>query len=245
MNNAKNKLYKFDLHSHTTYSKHWFWGTDALNSPKSMINVARKKGLSGIAITDHQTVKGSLVGREYAKRFKDFTVIRGMEIHTKSGDVIALGIKENIPDNLPLDETIEKIHSLSGIGIAAHPFANFLVRKCVGVNAKKLDAIEVFNTCSCKKFQNKKALKLAEESNKPKTAGSDAHSIMDIGRAGIECNSTKEDDIIEEILRKNVKIFGTYMPFKNITMYIVMKFSRSLRYKILKPFWQKQVQLFL
>ncbi len=236
---------KFDLHSHTTYSKHWFWGTDALNSPKSMINAARRRGLSGIAITDHQTVKGSLVGIEYAKKFRDFTVIKGMEIHTKSGDVVALGISEDIPDNLSLEETIEKIHDLSGVAIAAHPFANFLVRKCVGVNAKMLDAVEVFNAGSCKKFQNMKALNLAEKFKKPKTAGSDAHNIMDIGRAGIECNSIREDDVIEEILKKKVKIFGTYTPYRNMAMHTLLKFSRSLRYKILKSFSRKQVRLFL
>ncbi len=235
-------MHRFDLHSHTVYSKHWFWGTDALNSPKTMVKAARKKGLSGLAITDHQTVRGSIVGKKYASGIKDFTVITGMEIHTLSGDIVALGIKENVPDNMPLDITIEKIHSLGGIAVAAHPFASFLVRKCVGREAKKLDAIEVFNAGSCKKFQNMKALRLAEKLSKPKTAGSDAHSIMDVGRAGIECNSAREDDIIEEIMKKEVKIFGSYTPYRNIAAITLLKFSRSLKYRILKPFLPRKVR---
>jgi len=223
---------KFDLHSHTVYSKHWFWGMDALNTPRQMVKAAIKKGMNGLAITDHQTVKGSLVAKSFAKRCKDFIVVTGSEIRTFSGDVVALGIKEDVPDDLSLAETIERIHNLGGIAVAAHPFAKFIVRKCVGYEAKRLDAIEVFNAGSCKGFQNKKAMEYANNLNKPKTAGSDAHCMRDAGRAGIICNARTQDDILDCILKKRCSIFGEYTPYRDLAYLSIMKFSRSLKNRI-------------
>lgn len=223
---------KFDLHSHTVYSKHWFWGMDALNTPQQMVKAAIKKGMDGLAITDHQTVKGSLVAKSFAKRYKDFIVVTGSEIRTFSGDVVALGIEKDVPDDLSLAETIEKIHALGGIAVAAHPFAKFLVRKCVGYEAKKLDAIEVFNAGSCKGFQNKKALEYANNFKKPKTAGSDAHCMRDVGRAGIICSARTQDDVLNSIMKKRCDIFGKYTPYIDLAYLSIMKFSRSLKNRI-------------
>lgn len=230
---SKNQeVLKFDLHSHTVYSKHWFWGMDALNTPQQMVKAAIKKGVRGLAVTDHQTVKGSLVAKNFAKRYKDFIVLTGSEIRTFSGDVVALGIKKDVPDDLSLADTIEKIHALGGIAVAAHPFAKFLVRKCIGCEAKMLDAIEVFNAGSCKGFQNRKALKYADELRKPKTAGSDAHCMRDVGRAGITCDARTQDDVLDYIMKKRCSIFGEYTPYKDLAYLSIMKFSRSLKNRI-------------
>ncbi len=229
MKQSKNSGQKFDLHSHTTYSKHWFWGMDALNTPQEMVKVAIKRGMNGLAITDHQTVKGSLVAKRFAKRYRDFIVITGAEIRTISGDVVALGIKEDVPDDLSLGETVEKIRRQGGIAVAAHPFAKFMVRKCVGDEARRLDAIEVFNAGSCKGFQNRKALRYAEKFRMPKTAGSDAHCMRDVGRAGIICEARTQDDVLENIMKKRCRIFGEYTPYKDLAYLSIMKFSRSLK----------------
>ncbi|MFZ3077285.1 MAG: PHP domain-containing protein [Candidatus Aenigmatarchaeota archaeon] len=229
---SKNQEQRFDLHSHTTYSKHWFWGMDALNTPQQMVKAAMKRGMNGLAITDHQTVKGSLVAKIFAKRYKDFIVITGIEIRTLVGDVVALGIREDVPDDLNLADTIERIHNLGGIAVAAHPFAKFIVRKCVGYEAKRLDAVEVFNAGSCKGFQNKKALEYANNFNKPKTAGSDAHCMRDVGRAGITCDAQTQDDVLEAIMKKRCSIFGKYTPYRDLAYLSIMKFSRSLKNRI-------------
>ncbi len=224
--------HKFDLHSHTVYSKHWFWGTDALNTPQQMVKAAIKKGMSGLAITDHQTVKGSMVAKKFAKRCKGFIILTGTEIRTLAGDVVALGINKDVPDDLSLAETIERIRALGGIAVAAHPFAKFLVRKCIGYEAKRLDAIEVFNAGSCKAFQNKKALEYAKNFNKPKSAGSDAHCARDVGKAGIICSARTQDDVLEEIMKKRCEFFGEYTPYKDLAYLSIKKLSRSLKSRI-------------
>ena len=61
-------LHRFDLHTHT------FFSSDACNSPEEMIEAAQRRGLSGIAITDHNTCEAHdyLQGRQLPK---DFLVI--------------------------------------------------------------------------------------------------------------------------------------------------------------------------
>jgi len=219
---------RFDIHMHTTYSNHHFWGKDALNTPQEMVDAAIKRGLSGIAITDHQTVKGSLVAKEYAKKYKHFKVITGIEIKTKAGDLLGLGVTHDIPDNLPLNETIEKIHKQGGLAIAPHPFGEFGLRECLKEKAVKADAIEVFNATSCREFQNRKARQLALKHKKVAVAGSDAHYFKVVGNAGIICH----EDPLEAIRKGRVKIFGTYTPLKTITKISLKKFSRSIRERL-------------
>ncbi|MCW1296130.1 MAG: PHP domain-containing protein [Candidatus Parvarchaeota archaeon] len=213
---------KIDLHCHTIYSKNKLWGRDAFNTPKEMVKAAMKKGLDGLAITDHQTVKGSLVARDYIKRIgKRFLLITGIEICTKDGEVIGLDIKEDVRDDLSLEETIEKIHALGGIAIAVHPFAKHLFRKCVGDKAIKADAVEVFNA-SCRGDSNPKALELANKFKKPKVAGSDAHHVTDVGNAGIICDG----DPISMILKGKVEIFGKYNGIKSLVLLSGKKLAR-------------------
>jgi len=220
---------RIDCHAHTIYSKHWFWGFDSLNTPEEMIKAAIKKGLDGLAITDHNTVKGSLIAKKIAKKYKDFVIITGSEIKTIDGEVTALGIKEDVPLGLSIEQTIEKIHDLGGIATVPHPFGKYFFRKCAGEKAVKADAIEVFNS-TLTDVANKKALILAEKFKKSKTAGSDAHSIREVGNGGIICDS----DPIEAILKGKVKIFGRYTPLINIAYLTARKFIRSAEWRILR-----------
>jgi hypothetical protein len=217
---------KIDCHCHTVYSKHWLWGFDSLNTPEEMIKTAIKKGLNGLAITDHNNVKGSLVAEKIAKRYKGFKIITGTEIKTDSGEIIGMGIRENVPVFLSIEETIEKIHDLGGIAVAPHPFGNYLFRKCVKENALKADAIEVFNA-TLTKSANNKALVLSKKFKTGKTAGSDAHSINEVGNAGIVCSNPLED-----ILKGRVEIFGRKTPLSDIAYLISRKFIRTVEWRL-------------
>jgi len=222
---------RFDLHCHTIYSEHHFWGRDALNTPQEMVKAAMKKGLSGLAITDHQTVKGSLVAKEFVKSHNlKFNIITGLEIKTLSGDLLGLGIKENIPNNLSLEDSIQRVHDLGGIAVAPHPYGEFGFRECLRDRAIKADAIEIFNASSCRNFQNQKAKKLAEKYKKPFSAGSDAHYYKDVGNAGVICDS----DPLEALRKGDTRVFGTYTPLKHIAYLTLSKFKRSIKFRILR-----------
>jgi predicted metal-dependent phosphoesterase TrpH len=217
---------KIDCHCHTIYSKHWFWGFDALNTPEQMIRFAIKKGFDGLAIVDHNDVKGSLIAKKVARRYK-FTILTGAEIKTLSGDLIALGVKENIPMRLTVEETVDRIHDLGGVAIAPHPFGKYFFRTCLGDEASKADAVEVFNA-TLTSLANKRALILSQKFRKGRSAGSDAHSVKEVGNAGIICG----DDPIEDIIKGRAKVFGQSTTLANISYLVARKFFRSIEWRL-------------
>lgn len=64
-------MFRADLHCHSYYS-------DGSLSPKELIDLAQKEELHGLAITDHDTVKGVLEGLAYARE-KSIRFISGVE----------------------------------------------------------------------------------------------------------------------------------------------------------------------
>ncbi|MHA1686208.1 MAG: CehA/McbA family metallohydrolase [Candidatus Heimdallarchaeaceae archaeon] len=197
---------KFDLHIHSKYSP------DSKNEPKEIIKMAKKKGLKGIAITDHDTVK--FYEKEYEK--KGIIIVPGIEISTKKGHIIALGIKEKIEKKLTVEETIEKIKEKGGIAVIAHPFD--ITRKGIGKEIRKLEKIVVETQNGATMFQkfNEKAKKYAEKNKLPETGGSDAHRIKDIGMAYTETEETIEnvEELIEAIRKRKTKGEGTHLTVK-------------------------------
>jgi len=227
---------KIDLHSHTIYSRHAFWGRDALGTPEQSIRMAIRRGLDGLAITDHQTVRGGFAGKAWAKSNRpDFLVLPGTEIRTIKGDIVALGVDEDVPDNMSVDETVDRIHDLNGVAVAAHPYAAFIFRRAVKDEAVKADAIEVFNASTSLNWRaNRRALELARANRKPGTAGSDAHVARDVGRAGIECSADTIDGILRAIRKGKFTIFGDYTPIWDLAYLTTRKFARAAKYRIMR-----------
>ena len=94
------KMLKLDLHIHSQYSE------DAIGTVKEIKKSVQKKGLHGMAITDHNSVKGGLMAKKIAT--KDFIIIPGMEISTKDGHLLALNVTKDIDRGLPVEETDRK-----------------------------------------------------------------------------------------------------------------------------------------
>ena len=197
-------MLKIDLHVHSSYSM------DGKISIKEIIKYAKKQKLNGLAITDHNTIKGGLIGLKEVANSNDFIVIPGIEISTNSGHLIGLNLREDIPKHLSPIETKEKIVSLGGICIIPHPYRIFSGIRTKNIKAiDSFDCIEVFNS-RCTKTQNKKALMLADKINKCKIGGSDAHLSYEIGRSYtvFETNSYNIDDLIQEIKSKKTNGYG-------------------------------------
>lgn len=68
----------FDLHVHTTAS-------DGTLEPREIVAEAASIGLTGIAVTDHDTVSGIEEARSFAARQDNFEVIPGIELNTNAG----------------------------------------------------------------------------------------------------------------------------------------------------------------
>jgi predicted metal-dependent phosphoesterase TrpH len=164
---------KADLHVHTTYSR------DSIITPEELVFYAKKRGLTAVAVTDHNQVDGA---KKIAKK-TDFLIIPGTEVSSLGGHIVGLNVQEAIPKGLPVEETVDRIHQAGGIAIACHPFA--LIKGSVGkyVN-KKFDAVETRNASSFPyKSASRKADLLADHFGLPKVAGTDAHIGQAIGSA--------------------------------------------------------------
>ncbi len=191
---------KLDAHIHTIYSP------DGNENPKDIIKYLKKNGLSGMAVVDHNTLKGA---KNAIKIAENFLVIPGMEIKTKKGHILAIGIEKEIERNDVIEEIIEEINEKGGIAVIAHPFRFSKVR----INT---DAIEIMNGRNFPR-QNKKASEYAKKRNMPFTAGSDGHYLWEMGKIYIEMNAERIDDAIGEIMKKRVKVGGEnnfFNPFK-------------------------------
>jgi len=80
---------KFDLHIHSEYS------SDSFVPIKKILKFSKKIGLSGIAITDHNTIKGGLEAKKLNK--SDLVIIIGSEITLNNGgELLGLFLQREI-----------------------------------------------------------------------------------------------------------------------------------------------------
>ena len=202
-------MMKLDLHIHSQYSE------DGIGSPKEIIKNLKKKGLQGMAITDHNSIKGSLKALKVAP--KDFIIIPGVEISTLDGHMIALDIKENIKRGLTIEETVKQIIDLGGIPIVPHLFRNMsgIKEEKLLTIKKKLSAIEVFNSCSVYN-SNLKTAQCAKEYNLGGTGGSDSHVPEYAGYGYTIVNTTdfSKDAVISEITKGMTWGEGIVLPLE-------------------------------
>ena len=174
-----------DLHTHS------FFSGDGVSSPEEMIASARRKGLQGFALTDHNTCKGidyllkkGLI-RPDGLPVDGFLIIPGVEVSTDDGHLLCLGV--TLPTNMkgePAAAVCQAIHERGGLAIPPHPYDYFRagIRESV-IKTLQIDAMEVFNAATTFQSCNTKAYKYAEAHGLPMTAGSDAHHENSIGTA--------------------------------------------------------------
>lgn len=192
----KNPLYLLDLHIHSKYSP------DSISEPKSIAKVARLRGINVIAVTDHNTIRGGLETKEYES--DDLKVIVGSEIKTLSGEIIGLFLHKEIPKNLNAIETIKRIHRQGGLAVIPHPFDTVRKNSMRYLDKDTLnliDGIEVLNVRSIAR-SNLTAQEFAYKHKLKFTAGSDAHTLLEIGGACLQSGSKKldSDEEIKKVL---------------------------------------------
>ena len=107
-----------------------------------------------------------------------------MEVSAKEGHIIGLDITEHIQKGLSAKETIDKIHSHSGIAIAAHPYD--IYRRGVKDLILKLDfdAVEVVNGHTFTNSRDPETL--CRQGGIPMVGGSDAHALEEVGSVTVE-----------------------------------------------------------
>lgn len=195
------------MHCHSYYSN------DGINSPRSLLIEAKNKGLNGIALTDHNTTKGWKEAQEAADKI-GMILIQGEEIKIKEnnktiGEILAyFTTKEINSERKTVQEVIKEIHNQNGLAIIAHPYHWKKPFKELEKYKNLVDGIEIFNSRSQSKKGNEMSARFAKKNNLPRIAGSDSHTIFEIGQAYIEIDTTNIEEMKNLIKNNDVRIKG-------------------------------------
>ncbi len=182
---ADNNLIKVDMHCHTRLSK------DSLNDPRKLVDSAAARGLGELCVTDHNALSAALA----LSRLPDLPIriIPSEEVKSSEGEIIGYYLTELVPKGLTPEETVKRIKGQGGLVAVPHPFDSLRTGSRLQtpalerlVAAGLIDILEVLNARSIDPEDNRRALEYARSHNLVMSAGSDAHTLMEIGRAYAE-----------------------------------------------------------
>lgn len=188
-----------DFHMHSKYS------LDSYMQPAKIFKVAKQRGLSGVAITDHNNLPKF-------KQPKDFIAIKGEEIFTRSGEVIGLNLTEKIPALKGFYETLDAIRAQGGTILIPHPNLQVWSKRpwtwqFKGVHLEKVSlkkdvVIEVQNASL---MYTKHVRAWAKNNGHPMAGNSDAHLYTFIGNTYTKLPYCSDAD---EVLKKLRQGYG-------------------------------------
>ncbi len=196
---------RIDLHIHTRPRS----PCSAIHSAE-LLQEARRVGLDGICLTEHQNQWHPQEVEEMARN-GGIHIFQGNEITTNQGDVLVFGYEENIQGVVMIQELHKKVEAAGGIMIAAHPFRGFLLfgitqlqmdveQACKRILFQYVDGLEIYN-CKVTDPENEMARRVAEKLGLLGVAGSDAHRLNEVGRCVtvLERKIHTEKELIEEL----------------------------------------------
>jgi predicted metal-dependent phosphoesterase TrpH len=172
-------LLRVDMHVHTHDSY------DCLNRPEDVVATATARGIDRVIVTDHNTLECALRLRDAAPD----RVIVGEEVRTREGpDIIGIFLEECIPKGTPMRETCERIRGQGGVVYVPHPFDG---RRRGGgalleAVADVIDVVEAHNARTWRRAVNEQGEAWAKARGLPVGAGSDAHTLREVGTAWAE-----------------------------------------------------------
>ncbi|NLN69452.1 MAG: PHP domain-containing protein [Chloroflexi bacterium] len=177
MNTFNANWLRVELHLHTAAS------ADSLVTPQNLVKHCQQVGINRVAITDHNCIKGALAAHALAPEL----VIVGEEIETTQGELLGYFMTEPIPPGLEPMQVIQRLRDQGALISVSHPFDR--IRSAQWTEAQLLaitphvDAIEIFNARCLSNHPNQQAAAFAQAHGLPGTVGSDAHSLVEVGRA--------------------------------------------------------------
>lgn len=188
--------YRIEFHCHTNASK------DCLTSPQKLLEACIRKGIDRVVVTDHNTIAGALKAQELDPQ----RVVVGEEIMTTTGELLAAFVKEEVPPGLTADETIARLREQGAFISVSHPFDR--LRKGAWqlpdlLEIKdQVDAIEVFNARCIWPGFNRQARDFAVQHDLTGTAGSDAHTVYELGAATMLLPEFSDTDSLRQALHQ-------------------------------------------
>jgi len=213
-----------DLHFHTHYS-------DGNNSIAEIAKQAGKLNI-GVAITDHNEIKGAVEIDSY----KDILSIPGIEITSKEGTHILvyfydvnslkrfyendvkpfLGETIMSSTSLEMEEIIKRARKFKTVTVFPHPYSpvftgiynDYFPEERLDQLFKLIDGVEVINSGNLKKSNLKCAL-LGFNLNKSISGGSDGHALVCLGKvvSYAQCKPSRKA-FLDAVKKKKNKVIG-------------------------------------
>lgn len=193
-----------DLHMHSHHSY------DSKTKIDVVLEAARKKRVKAICVTDHDNMGGSFEASE--KNESDVMIIKGMEITSEVGDIIALFIEKPI-EALDLEGIVNETRAQGGLLYLPHPF-----RGRRSISLELIEAIDIFEICNGRSqginyrddsFGNREIVQFAQEYGLTGVGGSDAHKPAEYMRVLTYVPPFETEEELKSIL-KSGKIFPVW-----------------------------------
>ncbi|MEM3690755.1 MAG: PHP domain-containing protein, partial [Candidatus Micrarchaeia archaeon] len=170
------------------------------------------RGLDGVAVTDHNKTDAWIKMLNEGVR-AGIVVILGEEIEVEQngkviGEVLGYFLAEEVKRG-ELGNVLDEIASQGGIAALPHPFCFWRGMKAdLGGIAKKVDAVEVFNSRMYFNSQNRNALELARKHKLAEIGGSDAHTCWEVGNAYTHAEADGVEEFRKAIMKRKTKAEG-------------------------------------
>ncbi len=213
-----------DLHFHSHYS-------DGNNAIAEIAGRAAELGI-GIAVTDHNEIRGSVE----IDRYRNVLSIPGIELTSREGTHILIyfydinslkrfyrddvtpfmGLEVMSSTSLSVEEIIVRARKYKALVVLAHPYCgtytgiynSFFPEERRNQIYGMIDGVEVINSENLKKGNLRSAL-LGFNLNKAITGGSDGHRLSQMGKVVCcaPCRSTRKA-VLDAIVQKKNRVIG-------------------------------------
>lgn len=155
--------------------------SDSFLSLEEIVSEARRRGLDGVCITDHDSMGLRDYARDYARR-TGFPIFVGVEYYSLQGDITAWGIDTFPPERVDAQIFLDQVNEAGGFCVSCHPFRN----NNRGLEdslrtVRGLHGVEVLNG-STSLEANRTALRYCRELGLQAIGASDAHVLKQVGK---------------------------------------------------------------
>jgi predicted metal-dependent phosphoesterase TrpH len=197
-----------DLHTHTQPLSH-----DSLLTADDLIEAAKKAGLAGVCLTEHDFFWEPEKVAEMRQRH-NFLVLPGIEVNTEDGHIVVFGLEHYVYGMHRMHELAALVEAAGGVMIAAHPYrrqlpfelrhdgewSQALNRAAANPAYAHVAAIETWNGRGSER-ENAFSCEIAERLGARCVAASDAHAPKDVGRCATEFERSIGDlsDLMDEL----------------------------------------------
>jgi predicted metal-dependent phosphoesterase TrpH len=169
---------RFDHHLHTVVHS-----PDSLIGPFELIDAARRAGLDGVVITDHDELWEPDELAELQAVAPDLVILAGAEVSTREGHFLVYGLDtlDDVPPGVRLAELLDVAEARGAAVVAAHPYRwNQPFDELAARHARRLCGLELVSNNVSPETRRLTEAALARHGLRA-TGSSDAHEAGVVG----------------------------------------------------------------